>query len=156
MRLAFPLCWIRMRNMAKFTHRESRCCGLVVNMTRQRFSIYARTLAGSYAIGEYIDDEAMDYLQLMHTDIYYEYSLAMTSKTWALKNELDTMIMRVVQSGIQSMWEWQVGGRRFGRIPSGCISHINHRSWPSTRTMRCRNAWPHRVRSTRWTADRSR
>lgn len=63
---------------------------------------------GSFAIGEYIDAEALDRLQLMHTDIYYEYALAMTSKTWPLKDELDTLIASVVQSGIQAMWEWQV------------------------------------------------
>lgn len=74
----------------------------------QNISLREHLSSGSFAIGEYIDVEAMDYLQLMHNDIYYEYSLAMTSKTWTLKDELDTMIGRVVQSGIQSMWEWQV------------------------------------------------
>lgn len=50
----------------------------------------------------------MEYLQLMHHDIYYEYSLAMTSKTWPLKTHLDALIANVVQSGIQSFWEYQV------------------------------------------------
>lgn len=68
----------------------------------------------------------MDYLQLMHTDIYYEYSLAMTSKTWALKDELDTMINRVVQSGIQSMWEWQVGLEGFRAYPGLCSKQNHH------------------------------
>lgn len=64
--------------------------------------------AGSFAIGDYIDEEAMEYLQLMHHDIYYEYSLAMTAKTWPMKTHLDALIANVVQSGIQSYWERQV------------------------------------------------
>lgn len=65
-------------------------------------------LAGSFAIGEYIDAEAMDYLQLMHSSIYYEYTLAYTVRMWPLRDALDTLITRVVQSGIQSVWEWRV------------------------------------------------
>lgn len=44
----------------------------------------------------------------MHDDIYYEYALAMTTKTWPLKLELDKMILDIVQSGIQKYWENQV------------------------------------------------
>lgn len=44
----------------------------------------------------------------MHDDIYYEYALAMTTKTWALKPNLDKIILDIVQSGIQKYWENQV------------------------------------------------
>lgn len=44
----------------------------------------------------------------MHDDIYYEYALAMTTKTWALKPDLDKLILEIVQSGIQQYWENQV------------------------------------------------
>lgn len=63
---------------------------------------------GSFAIGEYITEEAMDYLQLMHSDIYYEYSVSMTPKAWYLKLNLDEMILNIVQSGMQSYKEFQV------------------------------------------------
>ena len=63
---------------------------------------------GSFAIGEYVTQESMDDLQLMTTDIYYEYSLAMTWKTWPLKDNLDELILNVVQSGMQRFWEGQV------------------------------------------------
>lgn len=88
-----------------------RECARVVNM-RDMSQTHKKHLVphftGSFAIGEYIDAEAMDDLQLMRTDIYYEYALAMTSKTWPLKDALDTLIACVVQSGMQAMWEWQV------------------------------------------------
>lgn len=63
---------------------------------------------GSFAIGEYIDEAAMEWLQLMRENIYYEYTLAYTVRMWPLRDELDAWIARVVQSGMQSMWEWQV------------------------------------------------
>lgn len=44
----------------------------------------------------------------MHLDIYYEYSLAMARKTWFLLPSLDELILRIVQSGIQKYWEFQV------------------------------------------------
>lgn len=44
----------------------------------------------------------------MPNDIYYEYALAMTTKTWALKPDLDTMILDIAQSGMQKYWENQV------------------------------------------------
>lgn len=64
--------------------------------------------AGSFAIGDYIDEDALEYLQLMHHDIYFEYALAMTTKTWPMKTHLDALISEVVQSGIQSYWEYKV------------------------------------------------
>lgn len=63
---------------------------------------------GSYAIGDYITEDNVEYLQLMPNDIYYEYALAMTTKTWMLKQNLDTMILNIVQSGMQKYWENQV------------------------------------------------
>lgn len=44
----------------------------------------------------------------MPNDIYYEYALAMTTKTWMLKPVLDTMILDIAQSGMQKYWENQV------------------------------------------------
>lgn len=72
---------------------------------------------GSFAIGEYVDVEAMDYLQLMHSSIYYEYTLAYTVRMWPLRDALNTLITRVVQSGIQSMWEWRVKLMQYVCLP---------------------------------------
>lgn len=66
-----------------------------------------RLAYGSFAIGEYIDVAAMDRLQLMRENIYYEYTLAYTVHMWPLRDVLDAWIGSVVQSGVQSMWEWQ-------------------------------------------------
>lgn len=64
--------------------------------------------SGSFAIGEYITEEALEYLQLMTTDIYYEYALGMSYKTWMLRPNLDEMILNVFQSGMQRYWEGEV------------------------------------------------
>lgn len=79
-------------------------------------TLYCSFIKGSFAIGEYIDEEAVENLQLMHLDIYYEYSLAMARKTWFLLPYLDEIILRIVQSGIQKYWEFQV------RV---CVFHIH-------------------------------
>ncbi|XP_037033035.1 glutamate receptor 1-like [Bradysia coprophila] len=87
---------------------------------------------GSYAIGEYITEDNVEYLQLMPNDIYYEYALAMTTKTWALKPDLDTMILDIAQSGMQKYWENQVVMRysdtKVQLVVS--VSHTNLRAKP--------------------------
>lgn len=47
----------------------------------------------------------------MTKDIYYEYCVAMSYKTWPFKEILDLFILRVFESGIQHVWESDV--RRF-------------------------------------------
>lgn len=44
----------------------------------------------------------------MPNDIYYEYALAVTHKTWALRPDLDALILRIAETGIQQYWELQV------------------------------------------------
>lgn len=70
-------------------------------------------ITGSFAIGEYITEDVVEYLQLMHYDIYYEYSLAMTRKTWVLTPRLDELILDIVQSGMQKYWEYEVNMKAF-------------------------------------------
>lgn len=63
---------------------------------------------GHYAVGDYIDEYALNYLRLMPNDIYYEYCVAMSYKTWPLKSQLDLFILRIFESGIQGVWESDV------------------------------------------------
>lgn len=65
-------------------------------------------IAGHYAVGEYIDENALHYLQLMPNDIYYEYCVGMSYKTWPFKGSVDSFILQVAESGIQKYWELQV------------------------------------------------
>lgn len=44
----------------------------------------------------------------MKMDIYYEYCLAMSYKTWPLKTNFDLFALYVAQSGIQKYIELQV------------------------------------------------
>lgn len=63
---------------------------------------------GHYAVGEYIDENALNYLQLMNEDLYFEYVVAMFYKTWPFKSIFDRFVLHVVESGIQKYWELQV------------------------------------------------
>lgn len=63
---------------------------------------------GHYAAGEYINEEALNYLQLMLNDMYFEYCVLMFSKTWPMKTAYDLLVLHVAESGIQKYWELQV------------------------------------------------
>lgn len=64
--------------------------------------------SGHYAVGEYVDEGALNYLQLMYKDLYYEYCVAMSYKTWPFKSVFDLLILHVAESGMQKYWELQV------------------------------------------------
>lgn len=44
----------------------------------------------------------------MQNDIYHEYCVAMSYKTWPFKTSFDLHILHVAESGIQKYWELQV------------------------------------------------
>lgn len=59
-------------------------------------------------MGDYIDENSLNFLRLMHYDIYFEYCYAMFYKTWPLKSAFDLLVLHVVESGMQKYWELQV------------------------------------------------
>lgn len=63
---------------------------------------------GHYAAGEYINEEALNFLQLMYNDLYFEYCVSMFYKTWPMKSYYDLLVLHVAESGIQKYWELQV------------------------------------------------
>lgn len=75
---------------------------------KMAFSI-ERLPYGHFAIGEYVVEDAIENYQIMKEDIYWEYCLAMSVKTWPLLPQFDDLVLRVAQSGIQKYWELKVG-----------------------------------------------
>lgn len=63
---------------------------------------------GHYAVGEYITEQTVNNYQTLKDDIYYEYCLAMSTKTWPLMNELDDLILQIFESGVQKYVELDV------------------------------------------------
>lgn len=63
---------------------------------------------GHYAVGEYIDEVALNYLQLMLNDLYFEYCILIIYKTWPMKTAFDLLVLHVAESGIAKYWELQV------------------------------------------------
>lgn len=63
---------------------------------------------GHYAVGEYITEKSVYDYQIMINDIYYEYCLAMATKTWPLMSILDDLILRIAESGVQKFVELDV------------------------------------------------
>lgn len=75
----------------------------------QQFAFSVERLPfGHYAVGEYIDENVLRHYQLMLDDIYFEYCVAMSYKTWPFKRSFDLFALRVLESGIQRFWELQV------------------------------------------------
>lgn len=72
---------------------------------------------GHYAVGDYVGEEALNYLQLMYKDLYYEYCVAMMYKTWPFKTAFDLLVLHVAESGIQKYWEQQVSNEMYN-VPS--------------------------------------
>lgn len=60
---------------------------------------------GSYAVPEYINAEAMKYLQKTTEDFYWAYTVAMSPKNWPLMPILNQMILELTACGIQDYYE---------------------------------------------------
>lgn len=64
----------------------------------------------------------MNFLQIMHGDVYFDYCVAMCWKTWPFKPVFDSMVLRIWQSGIQKYWESQVSNEE----PSSDRNYLNN------------------------------
>lgn len=70
-----------------------------------RFEIHPK---GYYSVGEYIDANAVNNLRLMHYDVYYDYAVAYSYRTWPFRTAFDLHVLHVFESGIQKYWELMV------------------------------------------------
>lgn len=66
------------------------------------------TSLGHFAVGDYIDENSLQYLRLMRYDIYWGHCVAMFYKTWPFKAMFDLHVLHVIESGIQKYWELTV------------------------------------------------
>jgi hypothetical protein len=80
---------------------------------KQRDMAYSieRLPYGHYAIGEYVAQDTAGEFQIMMEDIYWENCVAMSTKTWPLRELFDDLVLRIAQSGIQKYWEADIVGR---------------------------------------------
>ncbi len=65
-------------------------------------------ILGSLTTQEYITEDNVRHLQVMRQDIYHQYTIAVTTKTWPMKMHLDKLILEYVQSGMLQYLEHQV------------------------------------------------
>ncbi|XP_055694767.1 uncharacterized protein LOC129796671 [Lutzomyia longipalpis] len=82
---------------------------------------------GHFAIGDYIQEDILDNYQIMIEDIYWEYCIAMSYKTWSLMPKFDLLVMEVAQSGIQKYWELVVVQRHLNnKVQLGVAQSRHH------------------------------
>ncbi|XP_058450303.1 glutamate receptor ionotropic, NMDA 2C-like [Malaya genurostris] len=60
---------------------------------------------GYNMIGDFITDENVVLYRLMKEDLYHDYEVSMTTKTWPLREQLSDLILRIVESGVRSYQE---------------------------------------------------
>ncbi|XP_058823632.1 uncharacterized protein LOC131684626 [Topomyia yanbarensis] len=60
---------------------------------------------GHYLIGDFITEENIMLYRLMQGDLYHDYEVSMTTKTWPFREQLSDLILRIVESGIRSYQE---------------------------------------------------
>lgn len=59
---------------------------------------------GFFAFADYIAPRTLEKMRLMRNAIIYGQDAAAIVRSWYMKDEFDNMILRVVESGIQSYW----------------------------------------------------
>lgn len=82
---------------------------------------------GHYAIGEYITEDTVHNYQTLQNDIYYEMCVAMSMKTWPLLGQLDDLILKITESGIQQYVELDVVVRNSNNKIQKAVEHSRHR-----------------------------
>ncbi|EAT48972.1 AAEL000047-PA [Aedes aegypti] len=66
---------------------------------------------GHYMIGSFITAQNVHLYRLMTGDLYFEYEISMTTKTWPLKDRLSDLILWIVASGMRAYQEPVVAKR---------------------------------------------
>lgn len=65
---------------------------------------------GHFAMGDYLSTQNIDYLKLMLEDIYFQYSVAFTSRLWPMLDHFDQIIYWIHSAGLDQRWEWLIVG----------------------------------------------
>ena len=95
---------------------------------QQDFSFSIERLPyGHFAIGEYITETTVDNYHIMQNDIYFEYCVAMSTKTWPLLSQLDELILQITESGIQQFVELDVVTRNSNNKIQKSVAHSRHK-----------------------------
>ncbi|XP_059608153.1 uncharacterized protein LOC132255993 [Phlebotomus argentipes] len=102
-----PLLVTLVKNFRIRSHEQLRSHSLRSDIG---FSI-ERLQYGHFAIGDYIQEDILDDYQIMVQDIYWEYCVVMSYKTWSLLPMFDDLVLHVAESGIQKYWELLVAQR---------------------------------------------
>lgn len=63
---------------------------------------------GHYSIPEYIDQQAMDSLRIMHDEVVFDYTTAFSYKTWPFSKTLNPLLSKIYEGGLAQIWEVQI------------------------------------------------
>ncbi|XP_020814083.1 uncharacterized protein LOC110188646 [Drosophila serrata] len=66
-----------------------------------------RLSSGSLSVGEYVSTEALDNRIVLHDDLYFDYTRAVSIRGWPLMRELNKHIRTCQETGLYVHWELQ-------------------------------------------------
>ncbi|XP_005180963.1 ionotropic receptor 21a [Musca domestica] len=62
---------------------------------------------GHFAIGDYLTTESINHLKIMQEDLYFQYTVAFTSRCWPMLSAFDNLLYWWHSAGLDSYWEWR-------------------------------------------------
>ncbi|XP_039433516.2 uncharacterized protein LOC120415938 [Culex pipiens pallens] len=78
---------------------------------------------GHYIIGNWINTDNVALYRLMQEDLYWEYELVWTTKTWPMYDALNEYIMRIVEANLQRYEELIVAQQYLNHRVQNVIAH---------------------------------
>lgn len=92
---------------------------------------------GHFMIGTFITLKNVMQYRMMSEDLYFEYEVSMTTKTWPLKDMLSDLILRIVASGVRAYQEAVVAKRYMDYGVQIKIFHSQDQEGSLPHPMRC-------------------
>ncbi|EDS44681.1 conserved hypothetical protein [Culex quinquefasciatus] len=82
---------------------------------------------GHYMVGNWINTDNVALYRLMQEDLYWEYELVWTTKTWPMYDALNEYIMRIVEANLQRYEELIVAQQYLNHRVQNVIAHSTDR-----------------------------
>lgn len=71
---------------------------------------------GTLSYQQFIDEDSSKHYMLMKNPVYWEYTIAMASKTWPFMEQLNRIIFMQQESGIRYYWEYLVVKKKSSNV----------------------------------------
>lgn len=67
-----------------------------------------RLHADNYAFGDYVQMDSLAFQDVMHEDLYFEYTMLYAQRGWPLMEQFNAMVMAITEHGLLHHWESEI------------------------------------------------